>query len=103
MPGDVARLDEVGIDGVVFAFAAGLSIVVGLVCAAGPAFQQSQIRLVRTLNTAPITEIPDCSKRSRTSCGHGPMNPRRAYGHLAIPSRRFSVAARSQSWCSRIR
>ena len=29
--------------------------------------------------------------------------PRRAYGHLAIPSRRFSVAARSQSWCSRIR
>ena len=50
VPGDVARLDEAGIDGVVFAFAAGLSIVVGLVCGAGPAFQQSQTRLARTLN-----------------------------------------------------
>ena len=48
--GDVARLDEVEIDGVVFAFAAGLSIAVGLVCGAGPAIQQSQARLARTLN-----------------------------------------------------
>ena len=49
-PGDVARLDEVGVDGVVFAFTAGLSIMVGLLCGAGPAFQWSQIHLVRTLN-----------------------------------------------------
>ena len=51
-PGDVARLDEVGINGVVFAFTAGLSIVVGLLCGAGAAFQWSQIHLVRTLNAA---------------------------------------------------
>ncbi len=52
VPGDVARLDEVGIDGVVFAFAAGLSVVVGLLCGAGAAFQWSQRHLVRTLNDA---------------------------------------------------
>ena len=51
-PGDVARLDEVGINGAVFAFAAGLSIVVGLLCGAGTAFQWSQLHLVRTLNDA---------------------------------------------------
>ena len=49
-PGDVARLDEVRIDGVVFACTAGLSIVVGLLCGAGPAFQWSQLHLVSTLN-----------------------------------------------------
>ena len=49
-PGDVARLDEVRIDAVVFAFTAGLSIVVGMLCGAGPAFQWSQLYLVRTLN-----------------------------------------------------
>ena len=52
VPGDVARLDEVGINGAVFAFAAGLSIVVGLLCGAGTAFQWSQLHLVRTLNDA---------------------------------------------------
>ena len=36
-PDDVARLDEVSIDGVAFAFTAGLSILVGLLCAAAPA------------------------------------------------------------------
>ena len=50
VPADVARLDEVRIDGVVFAFALVLSIVVGLLCGAGTAFQRSQIHLVRTLN-----------------------------------------------------
>ncbi len=50
VPGDVARLDEVGIDGVVLVFAAGLSIAVGVVCGAGPAIQQSQARLARTLS-----------------------------------------------------
>ena len=48
-PGDIARLDEVGIDGVVFAFTAGLSIMVGLLCGAVAAFQWSQLHLVRTL------------------------------------------------------
>ena len=49
-PGDVARLEEVRIDGVVFAFTAGLSIVVGLLCGAGSALQRSQIHPARTLN-----------------------------------------------------
>lgn len=49
-PGDVERLDEVRIDGAVFAFTAGLSIVIGLLCGAGSAIQWSQIHLVRTLN-----------------------------------------------------
>ena len=49
-PGDVARLEEVRIDGVVFAFTAGLSIVVGLLCGAGSALQWSQIHPARTLN-----------------------------------------------------
>ena len=53
-PGDVARLDEVRIDGVVFACTAGLSIVVGLLCGAGPAFQWSQLHLVRTLNDGSV-------------------------------------------------
>ena len=52
VPGDIARLDEVGINGAVFAFAAGLSILVGLLCGAGTAFQWSQLHLVRTLNDA---------------------------------------------------
>ena len=49
-PSDVARLEQVRIDGVVFAFTAGLSILVGLLCGAGSAFQRSQLHLVRTLN-----------------------------------------------------
>ena len=35
VPGDVARLNEVGIDGVAFAFTVGLSLLVGLLCGAG--------------------------------------------------------------------
>ena len=49
-PDDVARLDEVRIDGVVFVFTAGLSILVGLLSGAGPALQRSQVHLVETLN-----------------------------------------------------
>ena len=49
-PVDVARLDEVGIDGAVFAFAAGLSLAVGLLCGAGPALQRTRLDLVRVLN-----------------------------------------------------
>ena len=50
VPGDIARLDEVSIDGVALAFTAGLAIVVGLLFGAAPAFQWSRIDLVRTLN-----------------------------------------------------
>lgn len=50
VPGDVARLDEVGIDGVAFAFTVGLSLLVGLLCGAGPAFRRSLVHPMRTLN-----------------------------------------------------
>ena len=50
VPGDVARLDEVRIDGVSFAFTVGLSLLVGLLCGAGPAFRRSLIHPMRTLN-----------------------------------------------------
>ena len=50
VPGDVARLDEVRIDGVVFAFTVGLSLLVGLLCGAAPAFRRSLVHPVRTLN-----------------------------------------------------
>ena len=50
VPGDVARLDEVGIDGLAVAFTVGLSIVAGLLFGAAPAFQWSRLDLVRTLN-----------------------------------------------------
>ncbi len=50
VPGDIARLDEVGVDGVVLAFTLGLSVAVGVVFGAAPAFHWSQLGLVRTLN-----------------------------------------------------
>ena len=50
VPGDVARLDEVRIDRVVFAFTVGLTLLVGLLCGAGPAFRRSLFHPVRTLN-----------------------------------------------------
>ena len=50
VPGDIARLDEVGVDGVVLAFTLGLSVVVDLAFGAVPALQWSRLRLVRTLN-----------------------------------------------------
>ena len=49
VPGDVVRLDEVDLDGVVLAFTFGLSLVVGLVFGAAPALQWSGSRLLRTL------------------------------------------------------
>ncbi len=50
VPGDIARLDEVGVDGVVLAFTVVLSVAVGLVFGAAPALQWSRLGLVRTLN-----------------------------------------------------
>ena len=50
VPGNVARLDEVGVDGVALAFTLGLSVVVGLLFGAAPALQWSRLPLVRTLN-----------------------------------------------------
>ena len=50
VPGDVARLDDVGINGTGLAFALALSVVVGLAFGAAPAFQWSRFSLVRALN-----------------------------------------------------
>ena len=52
VPGDIARLDEAGIDGVALAFTVGLSISVGLLFGAVPAWQWSRRDVVRTLNEA---------------------------------------------------
>ena len=48
-PGDVPRLEEIGVDGAVLAFVAGLSVVAGLVFGAVPALSWSRLHLVRTL------------------------------------------------------
>ena len=50
VPGDVARLDDVGINGAGLAFAFALSVIVGLAFGAAPAFQWSRFSLVRALN-----------------------------------------------------
>ena len=49
VPGNVVRLDEVGLDGVVLAFTLGLSVAVGLVSGAAPAYQWSGGHLIRTI------------------------------------------------------
>jgi predicted permease len=50
VPVEVARLNEAGIDPVVIMFTLGLSIVVGLLFGAAPAFQWWRVRLVSALN-----------------------------------------------------
>ena len=50
VPGDVPRLDEVNVDGIVLAFSVGLSVVVGFVFGAAPALQWSRLHLVSTIN-----------------------------------------------------
>ena len=50
VPGNVARLDQVAVDGVALAFNLGLSVVVGLLFGAAPALQWSRLHLVRALN-----------------------------------------------------
>ena len=50
VPGDVARLNEVGVDEVTVAFTVGLSVFVGLLSGVIPALQWSRFHLTRTLN-----------------------------------------------------
>ena len=50
VPGDIAQLHEVSVDGVVLAFTLGLSVAVGVLFGAVPAWQWSRRDLVRTLN-----------------------------------------------------
>ena len=50
VPGDVARLEEVGVGHATVAFTVGLSVFVGLLSGAAPALQWSRLQLVRTLN-----------------------------------------------------
>ena len=50
VPGEVVRLNEVRIDGVVLTFTFGLSLLVGLLCGVGPAFQRALVHLARTLH-----------------------------------------------------
>ena len=50
VPGDIARLDGVGVDGLVLAFTLALSVAAGLLFGAVPALQWSRVDLVRTLN-----------------------------------------------------
>ncbi len=50
IPGDVARLDEVGVGGEVLAFTLGVSTLVGLAFGAVPAFQWSRVHLSRILH-----------------------------------------------------
>lgn len=53
-PGAVPRLAEVGVDGIVLAFAAGLSVVAGLVFGAVPALSWSRLRFVRILGEGSV-------------------------------------------------
>ena len=50
VPGDIARLDEVGMDGMTLLFTFGLSIAAGLLFGTAPALQWSRLDLARTLN-----------------------------------------------------
>ena len=54
IPGDIARLDEVGIDGVTLAFTLGLSISAGLLFGTWPALRWSRLDLARTLNEGSV-------------------------------------------------
>ncbi len=54
VPADVARLEEVGIDGLALMFTLGLSIAAGLLLGAVPALQLSRIELARTLNEGSV-------------------------------------------------
>ena len=73
VPGDVVRLDEVNVDGLVLAFTLGLSAVVGLVFGAAPALQWSGCQLLRTL----------VEGSARSTGGFGLLRANRARAMLA--------------------
>ena len=54
VPGDIARLHEVGIDGVALVFTFGLAIATGLLFGAVPALQWSRSELASTLNEGSV-------------------------------------------------
>ena len=74
VPGDIARLDEVGIDGVTLAFTLGLSIAAGLLFSAVPALQWSRVDLARTLNEG----------NAQSTGGFGRLRSNRALAVLAV-------------------
>ncbi len=74
VPGDIARLDEVGLDGVTFAFTLGLSIAAGLLFGAVPAFQWSRVDLARALNEG----------NAQSTGGFGRLRSNRARAVLAV-------------------
>ena len=92
VPGDVARLDEVGLDGVVAAFTLGLSVAAGLLFGAAPALQWSRLDLVRTLNEGSAQSMGGFrllrSNRARAALavGSGGPGPRAARGGGAAPA-----------------
>ena len=68
---DVPRLHEVGVDGVVLTFAAGLSVGAGLVCGALPAVSWSRLSLVQMLSGAHPTAMPAISGFGRLRANVG--------------------------------
>ena len=73
VPGDIVRLDEASLDGVVLAFTFGLSMVVGLAFGAVPAFKWSGSRLLHTL----------VESGARSTGGFGLLRANRARAVLA--------------------
>lgn len=73
-PGGVARLDDLGGGGALAAFAAGLSVAVGLLFGAAPALQCSRFDLVRALNDG----------SAQSAGGHRPLRANRARAALVI-------------------
>ena len=75
VPGDIARLDEVGLDGVTLAFTLALSIAAGLLFGAVPALQWSRVDLARTLNEGGTAQ---------STGGFGRLRANRARAVLAV-------------------
>ncbi|MCY4078589.1 MAG: ABC transporter permease [Acidobacteria bacterium] len=73
VPGNVVRLDEVGVDGVVFAFTFGLSLVVGVGCGLAPAVPWSGRDLLRSVAEGSV----------RAAGGFGLLRANRARAVLA--------------------
>ena len=78
VPGNVVRLDEVGLHGVVFAFTLGLSIFVGLVFGAAPALQLSGSQLSGSQSLRTLVE-----GSARSTGGFGLLRANRTRAVLA--------------------